>query len=79
MPIVLTTEEYQQIEANMIKCKETMKQAGYSYIRMSCNGGHILHNNTTGKLELFIKNKNHASWGLKYKNTHLEFACTVKE
>jgi hypothetical protein len=58
--------------------KETMKQAGYTYVRKSCNGAHILRN-SEGDLELFSKNKNFAGWGIIYKNTHLEFCCSVKE
>jgi hypothetical protein len=58
--------------------KETLKQAGYSYVRKGLNGSHILKN-SQGELELFGNNKNHASWGLIYKNTHLEFICLVKE
>ena len=75
---VLTTKEYQELK-NKFSNKQTLKEANYSYIRMSCNGAHILRNNYTNELEMFVKNKNHAGWGLIYKNTHLEFACTVKE
>ncbi len=56
--------------------KETFKQAGYKYVRFAPElGGHILNDGT--KNELWFANKNHASWGLKYKNTHLEFARTI--
>ncbi|MEO6306177.1 MAG: hypothetical protein ABIP51_23720 [Bacteroidia bacterium] len=52
--------------------KQTLKEAGYKHI--SCNNSqHVLLNLETGKNEIFWSNKNHASWGLKYKNTHLEF------
>jgi len=57
---------------------QTFKQAGYSHVKTTCNGGHILKN-PDGKFELFACNKNHASWGLIYKNTHLEFCCGIKE
>lgn len=65
--------------------KETMKKAGYSYlyaIRYTGRGkkGHVLWNhNVPGQKELWYPNKNHASYGLVYKNTHLEFCCTIKE
>lgn len=57
--------------------KETLKQAGYLYMDKLCKGMHILRNLATGKLELFAANKNHANWGLKFKNTHLEFCRTL--
>ena len=37
----------------------------------------ILKEVATGNLEVWFCNKNHASWGLKYKNTHLEFASSL--
>lgn len=58
--------------------KETFKQAGYTYVKNLGNGEHLLRN-SDGGLELFFVNKNHASWGLKYKNTHLEFAHSVAD
>lgn len=54
--------------------KESIKQAGYTYIRYSkLLGAHILKDDSSGNLELWGANKNHASYGLIYKNTHLEF------
>jgi len=32
---------------------------------------------STGKKEIFFANKNHASWGIIWKNTHLEFAHSI--
>lgn len=55
---------------------ETMKQAGYTYVEKACTGMHILLNNDTKEKEVFVCNKFHASWGIKYKNTHLEFCAT---
>lgn len=55
--------------------KETMKQAGYNYIGQTAKGLHILADSETGKRELWACNKNHASYGIIFKNTHLEF-CT---
>lgn len=57
--------------------KETLKEANYQYMDMLCKGEHILKNLETGKLEVFACNKNHAGWGLKFKNTHLEFCRTI--
>lgn len=56
---------------------QTLKEAGYTYVEKSCNGAHILKN-PDGILELFSTNKNYAGWALIYKNTHLEFCCTIK-
>lgn len=52
--------------------KETLKDAGLTYVRFE-DGNHILADED-GKLEVWFANKNHASYGLIYKNTHLEFA-----
>ena len=58
--------------------RETLKEAGYEYVRFAPEeGGHILREKDTGKLEVWFANKNHASYGLRYKNTHLEFARSV--
>ena len=56
--------------------KQTFKQAGYQYLYPQ-NGGHVLLYEDGGK-ELWFANKNHPSFGLIYKNTHLEFACSIK-
>lgn len=56
-----------------IVMKQTLKQANYSYVKYLGNGEHLLKDNETGNLEVYFANKNHASWGLIYKNTHLEF------
>jgi hypothetical protein len=52
--------------------KETMKQAGYKRIKALGDGQHVLQD-ADGKLELWFNNKNHAGYGIIYKNTHLEF------
>ncbi len=54
--------------------RETLKEAGYTYEYKLHKGSHVLRNNDTHLLEVWHCNKNHASYGLKYKNTHLEFA-----
>ena len=59
-----------------MKNKETLKAAGYTYIRKWGKGLHVLMDNS-GKLELWGVNKNHASYGLKWRNTHLEFARSL--
>ena len=56
--------------------KETLKEAGYIKIEPIGNGEYILTDGE-GKKELWFSNKNHASYGIKYKNTHLEFARGV--
>jgi hypothetical protein len=56
--------------------RETLKEAGYVSIIPLGNGEYLLED-TTGKKEVWFANKNHASYGLKYKNTHLEFARSV--
>lgn len=53
--------------------KETLKQAGYIYIKSLGNGQHVLADECGGRQEVWGKNKNHAGYGLIYKNTHLEF------
>lgn len=59
--------------------KETMAQAGYRYIRFdAAKGGHILQEVDGGTPELWVANKNHASYGIIFKNSHLEFASSVQ-
>ena len=58
--------------------KQTFKQAGYKYVEYEGNGRHILANED-GKLEVWFANKNHASWGLIWRNTHLEFASRTMQ
>lgn len=56
--------------------KETFKKAGYIYIRNLGNGQHVLEyikGKKPYQFEVWANNKNHASYGLIYKNTHLEF------
>jgi hypothetical protein len=56
--------------------KQTFAQAGYTYIRKFAKGLHVLMSDG-GKLELWSANKNHASYGLKWRNTHLEFCRSL--
>lgn len=57
--------------------KETMKQAGYQHIETRLDGQHILEEIKTGNREVWISNRNHANYGIIYKNTHLEFAYSL--
>ena len=59
-----------------MKNYETLKEAGYTYqYYMPDVGVHVLKNDIE-ELEHWVANKNHASYGLIYKNTHLEYCCT---
>lgn len=57
--------------------KLKLKEANYKYEKSLGKKIHLLKNLETNMLEIFIANKNHASWGLIYKNTHLEFAYSI--
>lgn len=58
--------------------KQTLKEAGYTYVKYyAANNLHCLRNEN-GKKEWWAANKNHASWGLKWRNTHLEFVTSVE-
>ncbi len=56
--------------------KYSIKGEGYSYIKYLGEGQHLLED-INGNIEMWFSNKNHASYGLIYKNTHLEFARTL--
>ena len=57
--------------------KETLQKANYKYQKCLGNKTHLLLDIDSNRLELFFSNKNHASWGLIFKNTHLEFIRSV--
>ncbi len=58
--------------------RETLKEAGYEYVKFDPSIMlHVLRVKNSGKLEGWFANKNHASYGLKWKNTHLEFARSL--
>lgn len=57
--------------------RETLKQAGYRFIRSIGNKTYLLHNISDNKAEVWFANKNHASYGLRWRNTDLEFARTA--
>ena len=54
--------------------KESIKKANYTYVKYLGDKQHLLKDNNTGQLEAWFSNKNHTSYGIIYKNTHLEFA-----
>ena len=61
--------------------KQTLKESGYKHCGITPytgkgKAGHVLMKD--GIFELWYANKNHANYGIKYKNTHLEFCCTIK-
>jgi len=58
--------------------RETLAQANYEYVKPLGNGEHLLRNKNLCKFEIWFNNKNHASYGLIYKNTHLEFTREQK-
>lgn len=58
--------------------KQSMKASGYTYIKNLGNGQHQLKNEL-GNNEVWFSNKNHASYGIVFKNTHLEFAHSLKQ
>lgn len=58
--------------------KESFKEGGYKYVEFQGDGQHLLQNTVTGEFEVWFSNKNHASYGLTFKNTHLEFARMEK-
>lgn len=77
--LTLTTKNLNQIsQMKNPSNKVTMHEAGMEYARFSKEfGGHVLRDIETGKFELWTARKNHASYGIRYKNTHLEFVRSV--
>jgi len=70
-----------RIKIKGLTMKETLKQAGYNYMRYLGNGEHLLEyvkGEKPYQFEIWTKNKNHASYGLIYKNTHLEFCRSAR-
>lgn len=54
---------------------QTPKEAGYTYLWNSEQMYYFL-NDDTKQIECFGVKKDIASWGLKYRNTNLEFCST---
>jgi Zn ribbon nucleic-acid-binding protein len=64
--------------------KETLKQAGYTFVKyLGTDKTIFILKDEDGKLEVFANNPNHASWGIKDKingkNVDLEFVRSFKE
>ena len=53
--------------------KETLKQSGMKYIGFNREFKYHILQDSSGKNEVWFANKNHASYGIIWKNTHLEF------
>jgi hypothetical protein len=58
--------------------KQLLKDADYTYYGMIEPRVHVLKDNETKIKQLFIVNKKHASWGIRFKNTHLEYVRDLK-
>lgn len=56
-----------------------MQQAGYEFVRKDEANGYLLKNLNTNKLEWWFANKNHASYGIAFRGTHLEFARSADD
>jgi len=55
--------------------KPSAKEEGYRFVCYLPDGaGAIFENIEECKLERFVKNKNHASWGFSFNKTDWEFA-----
>lgn len=57
--------------------RETLEQAGYIMLGKVSNGGYVLYNKNNQTYELFHSNKKTTGWAIKYRNTALEFCCTI--
>jgi hypothetical protein len=57
--------------------KQTPKEAGLKYETFCPEFGFHVFSDETGKREAWAANKNHASYGLKWRNTHLEFITSL--
>jgi hypothetical protein len=67
----------------MLYPRETLKEAGYEYVRKLDQGTHLLRGALTPdqkpQLEIWANSKGYAGYALKYKNTELEFCGTYKK
>lgn len=62
----------------VIMQKEFMAEAGYKYGGYCAEfGAHCLIRVDSGKRELWVANKNHASYGITWRNTHLKFVTSL--
>lgn len=53
--------------------KETLKQSGMKYVGFNQEFKYHILQDSSGKNEAWFANKSHASYGIIWKNTHLEF------
>ncbi len=58
--------------------RETLKEAGFKYVRSLGNGQHVLYDEDNGTQEVWGNSKNFAGYALIYKNTHLEFCYRIQ-
>lgn len=57
---------------------DIMKDSGYEYSHFDHKARkHILRRKADGKREAWAANKNHASYGIIFKNTHLEYCYSL--
>lgn len=57
---------------------DTMTEAGYNFIRKDDKTGlYLLQDQKTKALEWWAANKNHASYGIAFRGTHLEFCSSA--
>lgn len=56
--------------------RETLEQAGYTYVQDMGNGEHLLRD-SDGKGEVWFVNDGHASYGLLWNGHDLEFARSL--
>jgi len=67
----------------MNSIKETMKQAGLTYVKLLGYGQHVLKSwnrfNNCWDYEVWGVNKGHVGYNVIYKNTHLEFCRDYHE
>lgn len=57
---------------------ETMKQSGHTHVATLGKGLHVLAN-PDGVYEYWQANRYHASYGIIYKNTHLEYMSLAND
>ena len=58
--------------------RETLAESQMVHVRATGTGEHRLYNPMTKEIEVWLANRGHASYGITYKNTCLEFAHTLK-
>ena len=59
--------------------KQTLAEAGYSFNKFLGGGLAVFTEISTGRHEIFATNKNHASWGLRWRGTDWEFCRRYTE